>query len=317
MATLQKPTITLVFKGLMVFHRDKDGKRYEVGILNAPKHKFRIDVKSKSSRGTKESSIDLKPAPGEIWRLKIEDPLERGIREYRSEEFSRNRDDIRWLIDLESKEFHPPEPEPAERQLKAELLNPVFHLDNGVFYTRGKSKLTERRKGTAPFKHFGFVAEEIGVDIELKSGNAVLVVESTGEEIFRLEKNGDVTHEVVIDNSPEIEAAKDESASARGGIPHHVPGTAPNAPHHVPDTAPGGAAHRGPDAATGAAHHDPAGHELLPSDHFQFYYNFFVEDEDKRFEFRLFEPEERGKPRKPQPDPLLCPMVLIGRNLIT
>jgi hypothetical protein len=296
MATLQRPTITLVFKGLMVLHKDKDGQRYEVGILNAPKHKFRINVTSRSPRGIKHSSIDLKPAPGEIWRLYVQDPVDREIREYRGEEFSRSRDDIRWLIDLESKEFHPTKRGAADRKLKAELLNPVFHIENGVFYTRVKSKLTERRKGSDPFEPFGFVAEEIGVDIELKSGNAVLVVEGTEEEIFRLEKNGDVTHEVVIDNSPEIEDDKKGTGSGHGSGHEAAPPT-------LPATAPG------------AAHHGAAAPTPLSSDHFQFYYSFFPEPEDKRFQFRLAEPVDGKKPPTPQPDPLLCPMVLIGRTL--
>src|SRR2546422_6983463 len=53
------PTITIVFKGLMVFHFDPEKLQYEVGVLRAPDHQLRIHVEKKSPSGTSEILVPV------------------------------------------------------------------------------------------------------------------------------------------------------------------------------------------------------------------------------------------------------------------
>jgi hypothetical protein len=46
-----KARVTIVFRGLQVFHPDPARQYFEAGILRAPEHKFHIEVLEKSSAG--------------------------------------------------------------------------------------------------------------------------------------------------------------------------------------------------------------------------------------------------------------------------
>ena len=49
--------VTIVFRGLQVFHPDPARQYLEAGILRAPKHRFRIEVLEKSSAGVSSFTV--------------------------------------------------------------------------------------------------------------------------------------------------------------------------------------------------------------------------------------------------------------------
>jgi len=106
--------LTIVFRGLMVFHEDPSGKVMEVGILREPtEHVPRLLT---ITNGVLEHVLDLRPffdtaVPNtRIWHLDVKKPLAEGVKlRFRSLTFKRTDvgsnplfdDDVRWIMDLE------------------------------------------------------------------------------------------------------------------------------------------------------------------------------------------------------------------------
>src|SRR5262245_66055818 len=55
----RQSTATIVFRGLMIFRPDSERRYLDVGVLNAPEHEFRIQVKEVSPDGVAISSITM------------------------------------------------------------------------------------------------------------------------------------------------------------------------------------------------------------------------------------------------------------------
>jgi len=60
------PTVTIVLRGLMVFHPDPAREYFEAGILPAPGHLFRVEVREKTNSGVSTFSVPL-PADNVCW----------------------------------------------------------------------------------------------------------------------------------------------------------------------------------------------------------------------------------------------------------
>lgn len=325
METEDKPTIRLVFKGLMVFHHTSDLKRFEAGVMaGIAHHKLRITITAKSDRGT--TTTKLKPEtlkPGEIWAFRFEDPQTTDITIYKGEpSFNRKRQDFRWTIDLEGKDFHGPE---HGFKINRSALNPIIVLTLGEFYTKALSPNMERKKGKDPFSRFGRAAQVMGVDINLKKGFAKLVVlgpkGEEKEEIFRVDKQEDVKFRIVFDNTPKPHGGSGKSSTEpyTSRFPHSEGGSGRTFPESQPQE------DDGTDTGTGTG--------LIITrieDHFPLYYNFLLADKPKQFAFQEGEqdPDEDSKSGdsesdeyggnvldlRPLPSPAFCPFVSVSKT---
>src|SRR5262249_30175635 len=54
-------TVTMIFRGLMVFHLDRERNLYEVGTLSVPEHELRISIKKSSLSGQTIYTIPVGP----------------------------------------------------------------------------------------------------------------------------------------------------------------------------------------------------------------------------------------------------------------
>jgi hypothetical protein len=198
-ATAQ-PTATLIFRGLIIFQPDSERRYFDVGILNAPEHELRIEVRENSPDGVSVSSVPLPSirSKGLIWSLEFANS--QGVTFYQSEPFDRNRDvgdekDSRWLVDLEGAEFY-------HRQLpvKSDQLSLVLRMTGGEFYSKKRTLPLMRKEGDGKFHYFGRVTDELATDINLADGDLVLRSRE-GTEILRLKQKPSTTYEVVIENA--------------------------------------------------------------------------------------------------------------------
>lgn len=240
-------TITIVFRGLMVFHFDDrvgDKARFcEVGFLPAEGHQLRINTMRNHNEIASEN---LKPADA-IWELYTKDP--KGISIHTDgQPFTRlthsDERDFRWLVDLEGPEFYN---EDLTNQVNTSILMPVLHIPSGELYTSDRSKHNlQRAKGDGEAEEFGKIAVDTGCDITTEGDEVTLVNRDSDEAIFTFKAEPNTTYEIV--NTPP-------------GPPSGTPG----ASDHV----------------------HPAGGSLTPEqrDHFQNYYKLFKDRRVERFQF--------------------------------
>lgn len=284
-------TITILFKGLLCFHKvTKDGcSYYEIGVVPATHHIPRINT-IKNSTLADVFPLQEHINPGyPIWRLVVDYPIREGVSVYRNgTDFDRlthdDELDFRWMSDLESDEFY-------KRDLTRELdtcpLRPVLHVPYGIFYTRLKSPRLLRKQEGSPEEAFGCMAAVTGCDIAIVGGGARLVEEGTGAEIFSF-KAAPATIYEFSNTTPDIE---DPDACPHCPCPHHP------CPHHQEtDTRPNDEPHNDVEAAS-----DPG--------HFHEYYKLFTDPGGvRKFSFRL--------PGPPEPSPALCGAVQLGRRQV-
>lgn len=195
-------TAKVVFRGLMAFQPDAGRQYLDVGILYAPQHEFRIQVKETSDVGGSVVFIPVPPAstPRSVWTLVSANSNAGGISFYQTGAFDRAADlgherDTRWLIDLEGAEFH-------KRQLTLtnDQLRLVLRVSAGDFYTNKRTAALMRRKGDGRFQYFGRVTEELATDISLVEGDLVIRLEN-GAELLRLKHNPGIAYEITIENA--------------------------------------------------------------------------------------------------------------------
>jgi hypothetical protein len=198
------PSLTIVFRGLMVFHPDAARQYFEVGILRAPEHEFRMQVLEKSPEGVSSFSVPLEQfltAKSDVWSLEFPSST-KGVSFYKGGSFDRrsgtgDKRDFRWLIDLESSELYG-----RKLSIDNNQLAIMLRVNGGEFYTKTTTFPLTRRKGDGTFEYFGRVAQEIATDVFLEEGDMVLRSETSREEIFRLKETPDTTYEIVIENLP-------------------------------------------------------------------------------------------------------------------
>jgi hypothetical protein len=198
------PSATIIFRGLMVFHPDPAREYFEVGILPAPEHEFRVQVIENSPKGVSSFFVPLGQFSNlkhDLWSLEFAHRSRKGIGFYQNGFFDRKSDvgddkDFRWVLDLEGKEFYD-----RELPTKTSQLGPVLHITGGEFYTNRKTPSLIRKKGDGTFQYFGSAAEEVAAGFSLKDGDIVLKSEKSGTEFLRLKQKPDTTYEIVIENA--------------------------------------------------------------------------------------------------------------------
>ncbi len=209
-------TVTLVLRGLMVFHPDPAREYFEAGILPAPGHRFRVEVREKTNSGVSTFSVPLPPVTNLVndsWSLEFTSPAKRGISLYQGGAFDRKAGigdsrDFRWAVDIEGTEFYN-----QQVAIKENQLGPILRMTSGEFYTKGKSRPVMRRQGDGTFQLFGSIAEEIAADF-VTGGDVVLRSGKSGKEILRLPRKPASTYEIVLENLPETDGHMASMASS-------------------------------------------------------------------------------------------------------
>ena len=204
-----KPRVTVVFRGLLVFHPDLTRQYFEAGILRAPEHGFRIEVREKSAAGVSSfvvPSETLRDAQNDVWSFEFTNSANRGVKFYQNGAFDRkagvgDERDFRWAVDLEGKEFYN-----QRLTTKQNQLGPVMRVTSGELYTRTRTLPLLRNKGDGTFEYFGSAADEIAADLFVETGDGVLRSANSGKEILRLKDKPGTTYEVIVENEYLTEA---------------------------------------------------------------------------------------------------------------
>lgn len=205
MANTAEFTLTIVFRGLMVFHKtDVPQSRFEVGLLLPSGHhgnQTHIPRINTFKNGVLHSvtRIERRYLERHIWRLEVDEPLG-GVSTDQQGEFIRSRvthpRDYRWLIDLESREFH----KDHANTIMTGRLKPVLHIMTGRFYTRLQSLEMYRQQGGAAETDFGMVSAAVGCDIRLTGSNANLFANTDIIFRFNVDPTGNTLYEIA--NTP-------------------------------------------------------------------------------------------------------------------
>jgi len=198
-------TVTVVLRGLMVFHPDPAREYFEAGVLTAPGHQFRVEVREKTSSGVSTFSVPLpllNNVVNDSWSLEFTRAQKRGISFFQSGAFNRQAGigdpkDFRWVVDLEGSEFYN-----EQVRIKENQLGPIVRMTSGEFYTKGRSRPLMRRQGDGTFQLFGSIADEIAADLPIKGGDVVLRSTKSGKEILRLPRKPATTYEIIFENLP-------------------------------------------------------------------------------------------------------------------
>jgi hypothetical protein len=194
-------TVEVTFDGLMVFRRVRGTPdHYEVGILDeatARGHEFVITLENKTL-GTKRTSSTTEPKK---WSLHVltaagaQKPIDikpRDVKPCRRLEDTDDPEDLEhvfdfcWIIDLEQ-EFHGGQP----LKLKPNKLKPIILLNNGQLYAKYKYDQIERESSPdGQPADFGFVAETIGLRVDLERNERLVLIDDAGKTVFTLKPEG-------------------------------------------------------------------------------------------------------------------------------
>jgi hypothetical protein len=199
----ERARVTIVFRGLQVFHPDPARQYLEAGILRAPEHKFQIEVREKSSAGVSSFTVpseSLRGAENDVWSFEFTSSANRGVSFYQNGAFDRkagigDERDFRWAVDVEGKEFYN-----QQLSTKQNQLGPILRITSGEFYTRTRTRPLLRSKGNGPFEYFGSAADEIAADLFVDAGDVVLRSANSGKEILRLKDKPGTSYEIVVEN---------------------------------------------------------------------------------------------------------------------
>ena len=193
-----KPKVTIVFRGLLVFHPDPARQYFEAGILRAPEHNFRIEVRETSATGVSSFVVPTE-TQDDVWSFEFAGAANRGVNYYQNGAFDRKAGigdarDFRWAVDFEGKEFY-------NQQLatKQNQLGPIMRVTSGEFYTKTRTAPLLRNRGNGTFEYFGSAADEVAANL-LADGDVVLRSANSGKEILRLKDKPGTTYEIVVEN---------------------------------------------------------------------------------------------------------------------
>jgi hypothetical protein len=236
------PTITIVFRGLLVLNQHQaDGEpSMEIGILsvNAAAHDAGHDAGEDPAHdaahdaaqvhtprimtlrnGVREETflLDMEH-PTKLWKLIVDSPVSTGITLRQNGPFDRlagtgRDDDFRWVINLESAEF-PYGNIDQHFHLDRTELRHVIEITSGEFYTRLKSPVLARTENGGAPQDFGAIAGVTGLEIKVNSGGARLIGENEDDVIFEFSADPNVVYEIA--NSP-----SDVAVELEDHFPHY------------------------------------------------------------------------------------------------
>jgi len=200
--------LTIVFRGLMVFHKKVGSSSiFEVGLLSPCHHGHPLHIPRiiTYKNGVPDSVMligGLVDPMRRIWRLNVNIPVG-GISTDEEGEFIRathsHTTDYRWLIDLEDDhEFYGS----LKDKIDTKRLNPVLRIPSGSFYTRLLSRKMNRQKDNGQATNFGRISAAVGCDITFNGPKPELVVADTNASIFTFDVDPDGHTLYEIANTP-------------------------------------------------------------------------------------------------------------------
>lgn len=215
-------TLTIVFRGLMVFHREPD--HVEIGVLPAPGHFPRINTIKNSVLATtfdlQDPNHPIDPAHP-VWRLDVDQPVVGVSLRASDDDFVRkthqDETDLRWMSDLENKEFYD---EDLTKLVNTNLLTPVVKIFNGDFYTRLKTPVLLRTKGNSAAEEFGSIAGVTGCDIQLEGVGARLIEDGSDREIFDFKNEPNTIYEFANTPPDIVPQGAHEHEHGGNGVPN-------------------------------------------------------------------------------------------------
>jgi hypothetical protein len=203
---MPESTLTIVFRGLMVFHKTVEPSSiFEVGLLSPNHHGNPLHIPRINTykNGVLDSVMPIGEVPpgDRIWLLNVTEHLG-GVSAEEQGEFNRTPHthprDYRWLIDLENTEFHGS----LAGRINTGPLKPVLRIPTGRFYTRLQSVEMNRMQGNGQATDFGRLAAAVGCDIRLTGNEAKLCVVGTNitKFTFVVDPTGNTLYEIA--NTP-------------------------------------------------------------------------------------------------------------------
>lgn len=211
--TPPKADVKVMFEGLMALSHNKKEDQCEIGILSTPKaietcHQLMIRVTKTSPAGASvlfDTALTAALSPQlSLFELDATSPANPGVSFRRHRQGPINRltspppdDDFRWVVDLQSDEFHGKDLTP-----RLEHFSPVLIVKHGEFYTAELSRSLKRIKGNGAKESFGKIATVIGADIFLdENSEAVLKLGNGSNNVYlSLRKEAETSYEIFIDN---------------------------------------------------------------------------------------------------------------------
>lgn len=204
---------TITFTGLLVFRRDENTDKYEVGILRArdahEPHLFQIEygAEGEQPKPIPPDTLEQFVKDGNVaWVLEVEGGTGLGVHAKphkpgnRKKPSSGDEQDLGWIINIENDEFHNGK---LKRALKA--LQPVIQLTSGELFTSCKTDSVVTIRG-AFAQDFGFIAGGIGLKIDTSQGQQPVLSfkDKDGKkvEVLRLTDTDKKSYKVAIFNTP-------------------------------------------------------------------------------------------------------------------
>jgi hypothetical protein len=191
------PSVTIGFRGLLVFHYMNDVM--EIGVLNAQAHQgsaatphtIHVPRIIKTKDGVIASIFDLRTRPelGNVrnWEIEVTHPLQDTVTKFQhGRNFNRRTHpalrDYRWIADLEADDLHNKD---LKNDLDMSKLIMVLNVRHAEFYTHQLSKPLMRKSVVppGPSVFYGRAAEVTACRIDLDQGEVLLKADT--DEIFR------------------------------------------------------------------------------------------------------------------------------------
>ncbi|HEX5731507.1 MAG TPA: hypothetical protein VF131_01640 [Blastocatellia bacterium] len=228
----------------------------------------------------------------ERWEFRVECPHgpDDRVVEYNGYPFNHQKFDYRYLVDLESKDFHHCHRYP----LNLYTLNPIVTIPNGEVYTHSITKRLSRRKNRDhSFQYFGYAAQEVGVDIRIEGEGSASLVDGVGKTLFTLRKNHNWKYVIEIENNadPVLTSAA-----------HHSDADPDSDDRVIASSPGGGSGDRG------------VSRSLI--DHFHFFYRILPIVQPERYLFKIYDEPSDGELRRPHPNPAICPQSMFSTSSI-
>lgn len=200
--------LTIVFRGLMVFHKQGDGanSNMEVGLHSQPAgtgHFLRINTIRNGIVAEIKSLHDEISTTNRIWNLVIDAAVGQGIKLSphtttgfdRRDDANNQDDDFAWTMNLEDPSFFGP----LGNKIDTSNLKPVIRIPSGRLYSRIKTRRVIRNKDGAMIDpDFGRLCGAVGCDIRLTGPSAQLVPEGSREALFVFTPERDTIYEVAF-----------------------------------------------------------------------------------------------------------------------
>jgi hypothetical protein len=196
MTTSSTPTITLVFRGLFLLAFEKDNKYCQAGIIEADRHRLKINVKSHSPSLQNSPEMSFEIPDGDLsfhvsGRENAVGAYEPGLFERAS---SHDNRDFRWALDLEGAELHN-----RRLPIRADALKRSFFITDGQFYTYDSHvvRIVDPSSQTRDVA----IAQEIGCDVNLnEKEEAILRYGPNGSCSMKFKKESDVSYDIFVEN---------------------------------------------------------------------------------------------------------------------